>query len=522
MPQFSRVFPSVFVLLVFILGQITAQEVEPALVEAKVLQGETYTYSFHTTEASINRVENAVGSHMLDETSLNFEYTLTYEPDMDFSGETRFVLERRDLQQPINIYTEVVVNVVPSMLEATRDVTVMSLNDSNVVIDALANDVLGHGNSSLVAIDLVSDGTVNIVDNKLVFTKAFGFEGQTSFNYTIEDESGYQSSSVVTVVVGDEEEQAGSSLTYLTTAVSPVDIYLIDPSYAISEESTTELGSLDNSQDHVLRYIPKMAAEGQESFTLVNDNGDEISVIIDVIDDGLSSLSVRDDIYFTSIGHPISFDPRENDLNQNGILLDYSDELTESGGTLTFTPIQGYSGVSSFTYTVLEGSKEITGEIDIHVSDYMPQRDEYSFQTTEGEAFLLEYLAPITNFSWSVVTPPSNGTLEFNRGSHVYACGVASGNRMTLYDPSTGFTGDDFFVIRYCIDDGGPCKDVSVNMTVLPSDGLCGCRGNDCVWAGDTDNDGKVSVKDILAIGCLLYTSPSPRDQRGSRMPSSA
>ena len=25
-----------------------------------------------------------------------------------------------------------------------------------------------------------------------------------------------------------------------------------------------------------------------------------------------------------------------------------------------------------------------------------------------------------------------------------------------------------------------------------------------------------------LAIGCLLYTSPSPRDQRGSRMPSSA
>ena len=26
----------------------------------------------------------------------------------------------------------------------------------------------------------------------------------------------------------------------------------------------------------------------------------------------------------------------------------------------------------------------------------------------------------------------------------------------------------------------------------------------------------------IVAVGCLLYTSPSPRDQRGSRMPSSA
>ena len=28
--------------------------------------------------------------------------------------------------------------------------------------------------------------------------------------------------------------------------------------------------------------------------------------------------------------------------------------------------------------------------------------------------------------------------------------------------------------------------------------------------------------EDHLHIGCLLYTSPSPRDQRGSRMPSSA
>ena len=32
--------------------------------------------------------------------------------------------------------------------------------------------------------------------------------------------------------------------------------------------------------------------------------------------------------------------------------------------------------------------------------------------------------------------------------------------------------------------------------------------------------DGQVTV--ALALTCLLYTSPSPRDQRGSRMPSSA
>ena len=38
-------------------------------------------------------------------------------------------------------------------------------------------------------------------------------------------------------------------------------------------------------------------------------------------------------------------------------------------------------------------------------------------------------------------------------------------------------------------------------------------------------DNGKVAMHAIINVrhnGCLLYTSPSPRDQRGSRMPSSA
>ena len=40
------------------------------------------------------------------------------------------------------------------------------------------------------------------------------------------------------------------------------------------------------------------------------------------------------------------------------------------------------------------------------------------------------------------------------------------------------------------------------------------------------DNEGKMHYDECQpitkSIDCLLYTSPSPRDQRGSRMPSSA
>jgi len=38
----------------------------------------------------------------------------------------------------------------------------------------------------------------------------------------------------------------------------------------------------------------------------------------------------------------------------------------------------------------------------------------------------------------------------------------------------------------------------------------------------DADEGDVVEVQPGTYTGCLLYTSPSPRDQRGSRMPSSA
>ena len=46
-------------------------------------------------------------------------------------------------------------------------------------------------------------------------------------------------------------------------------------------------------------------------------------------------------------------------------------------------------------------------------------------------------------------------------------------------------------------------------------------RGAVCVFIGKFNkNTGEIEVR--IHKACLLYTSPSPRDQRGSRMPSSA
>ena len=68
---------------------------------------------------------------------------------------------------------------------------------------------------------------------------------------------------------------------------------------------------------------------------------------------------------------------------------------------------------------------------------------------------------------------------------------------------------------------GGPGKNY-VTLTIMTDAGIYGI------------GDGTLNTRETLTaeylkeylipclIGCLLYTSPSPRDQRGSRMPSSA
>ena len=44
----------------------------------------------------------------------------------------------------------------------------------------------------------------------------------------------------------------------------------------------------------------------------------------------------------------------------------------------------------------------------------------------------------------------------------------------------------------------------------------------DALADGFEHEEGQNDIYSYLNAGCLLYTSPSPRDQRGSRMPSSA
>ena len=65
--------------------------------------------------------------------------------------------------------------------------------------------------------------------------------------------------------------------------------------------------------------------------------------------------------------------------------------------------------------------------------------------------------------------------------------------------------------------------DVGVDGALAKLDATAEADASVALGSGETVTDGvDDAVNATLASGCLLYTSPSPRDQRGSRMPSSA
>ena len=103
--------------------------------------------------------------------------------------------------------------------------------------------------------------------------------------------------------------------------------------------------------------------------------------------------------------------------------------------------------------------------------------------------------------------------------------GVTWANFPTLRTSQTftALAGQTTFNFTYNVD----FLDVYVNGVKLSPSEYTATSGSQVVldiaaFAGDTVELYSYNTVSTYGSGCLLYTSPSPRDQRGSRMPSSA
>lgn len=132
--------------------------------------------------------------------------TVLYTPDDGFEGIDRFTYSRSSVDSPANVY----VNVIKPIY-ALRDWFRVDEDSSNHLLDVLRNDsatqqLLDQTHSDLRIVSVTEGdqgGTIAIAagGRELIYTPAAGTEGQETFRYTIETESGFTSEASVIVQV---------------------------------------------------------------------------------------------------------------------------------------------------------------------------------------------------------------------------------------------------------------------------------------------------------------------------------
>src|SRR5690606_5309517 len=145
--------------------------------------------------------------------SLDDDGNVVFTPEAGFEGEATFTYTVSDGQggtstATVSITVEASENSAPI---AVRD-KIYALADKPVTVAATTltgNDIDPDGDSLvLTSVEGAANGTVTIVDGKVVFTPNPGFAGEASFTYTVSDGRGGEATGSVSVMVRPQPNRA--------------------------------------------------------------------------------------------------------------------------------------------------------------------------------------------------------------------------------------------------------------------------------------------------------------------------
>ena len=280
---------------------------EDNAVNLAVLSNDTDVEASPLTVTAVDGLAISVGNPITVSNgvvNLEPDGTLSFTPDAHFNGTANFSYRVADNDGATDTaLATVTVNPIPDAPIAANDNQVTP-EDIAVSIDVLANDLDADGDLlTITQIDgnaisagasvSVTNGSVRLeLDDTLTFTPAPGFNGLTSFGYTIDDGNGLNASATVSVDVG---------------AVNDAPI-ATDDSVATAEDTIVSLAVLGNDTD---------------------PDGDALSITaIDGTTVGTGSVV------------PVTGGSVE----------------VQADGSLTFTPSAHFNGLASFNYTVGDGN----------------------------------------------------------------------------------------------------------------------------------------------------------------------
>ncbi|MDY7228677.1 Ig-like domain-containing protein [Hyalangium rubrum] len=441
-----------------------------------------------------------------------------FTPNAGFAGTTTFTYTISDGSEFTDTATvTVTVSGTNNPPHANDDSFTVAENSPATVLDVLANDTttpdVGE-TLTVVAVTQPTGGTVTLTGGVVRFTPNPGFSGITTFSYTVSDGNGGTDSATVTVnVTGDNDPPVANDDNYTVaedSLATTFNVLVNDTTAPDVGETLTITGVTQPANGTVtftgtnVSFRPAANFNGTTTFTYtVSDgNGLEDSAVVTVTVTPVNDAPTANDDTFTVavnsgatvldvlLNDTIAPDTGET-LTVTAVTQPAGGTVTLTGGVVRFTPNTGFSGPTTFTYTVSDGNggtDVATVTVNVTGSNNPPVANDDSYTVAEDSpATTFEVLANDTTpdvgetLTIIAVTQPANGTVTFT-GTNV------------RFTPAANFNGTTTFT--YTVSDGNGLEDSAVvTVTVTPV--------NDAPVANDDTftvaEDSAATVLDVLA-----------------------
>ncbi|CAE6904890.1 COG2931 RTX toxins and related Ca2 -binding proteins [Vibrio sp. B1FIG11] len=429
---------------------------------------------------------------------------LVFTPADNFNGEATISYTVSDGALEDSAEVSVTVNPVNDAPVANDDSAVTD-EDTPVTIDVLTNDTDVDGDTlTIVNASVPADqGTVEIVDGKLVFTPAENFNGEATISYTVSDGELEDDAQVSVTVNPLNDAPVANDDNAVTDEDTPVTIDVLTNDTDVDGDTLTIVNaSVPADQgtveivDGKLVFTPAENFNGEATISYTVSDGEleddaQVSVTVNPLND---APVANDDNAVTDEDTPVTIDVLPNDTDVDGDTLTIvnasvpADQGTVEvvDGKLVFTPAENFNGEATISYTVSDGELEDSAEVSVTVNPLndAPVANDDSAATDEDTPVTIDVLPNDTDIDGDTLTivnasvPAEQGTVEIVDGKLVFT-------------PAENFNGEA--TISYTVSDGALEDDAQVSVTVNPL--------NDAPVANDdnavTDEDTPVAI-DVL------------------------
>ncbi|EMF9030690.1 tandem-95 repeat protein [Vibrio parahaemolyticus] len=412
---------------------------------------------------------------------VNNDGTVTYTPDDNYVGEDTFTYIVTS--GGVSESTTVSVDVTPENdALVAKDDTAITDEDTPVTIDVLPNDTDVDGDKLSIESASVpkEQGTVEVVNGKLVFTPAENFNGDAEITYTVTDGALTDQATVKVTVnaVNDtpvvESNVADQTLAEdftpytidLNTVFSDVDNVDGELKFSVSGNSNIQVAIVNG----IATITPTADWNGSETltFTATDPSGESVSQTVDftvtpvadivadkatVVEDTPTIIKVLGNDTFEGDDQVVSLDTNNGPVNGT--------VSVNPDGSVTYTPNDNYHGADSFTYIVTSGgvSESTTVSVDVTPVNDAPVAKDDIATTQEDTAVTIDVLPNDTDADGdklsieSASVPKEQGTVEVVDGKLVFT-------------PAENFNGHA--EITYTVTDGELTDEAKVTVTVNP------------------------------------------------------